>query len=62
MPLMRVPLADDGLLRLHVLTPTAPDELPELMGEAGQNERTMERVVPLEGRRTDESVMQVRGG
>ena len=55
----RQELADDGLLRFNLLTFAVPDELSKLMREAGQNETAMEPVVPLEGRRLDEPVVQV---
>ena len=59
--LKRKELADDGLLRFNVLTFAVPDELSKLMREAGQNETAREPVVPLEGRRLDEPVVQVGG-
>jgi WD40 repeat protein len=58
--LSRRELAQNGSIHFNVLTYAVPDELAKLMREAGQNESAMAPVVPLEGRRLDEPVAQVR--
>lgn len=53
-------LAPDGTIKFNVLTYAVPDEIAKLMKQIGQSESAMAPVVPLEGRRLDEAVAQVK--
>jgi hypothetical protein len=58
--LARADLQREGSIRFNALTYAVPEEVAKLMREAGQSETAMAPVVPLEGRRLDEPVAQVR--
>jgi uncharacterized caspase-like protein len=53
-------LARAGIIHFNVLTYAVPEEIAALLQALGQNESAMQPVVPLEGRRLDEPVAQVR--
>jgi WD40 repeat protein len=53
-------LAQDGTINFNVLSYAVPDEIAKLMQAAGQNENAMAPVVPLDGRKLDAPVVQVK--